>query len=61
MTEDDAPKRPRRFEPLPLDPLGVTELRGYIDELRVEIARAEAEIERKEGHRAAAAAFFKNS
>jgi uncharacterized small protein (DUF1192 family) len=46
---------------MPLDPLGDAELRGYIDDLRGEIARVEAEIERKAGHRAAAAAFFKTS
>jgi len=45
--------------PLPLDALGVGELTGYIDELRDEIARAEAEIARKQHHLSAAAAFFK--
>ena len=60
MEEDDgAPKRTRRLEPLGLYPLGVSELRSYIDELRAEIVRAEAEIERKQGHRSAADSFFK--
>ena len=57
--DDDTPKRIRRLEPLPLYPLGVSELKSYIEELRTEIARAEAEIGHKQGHRSAADAFFK--
>ncbi len=58
--EDDAPPpRRRRLEPLPLDSLGIDELRLYIDELRGEIARVEADIGRKHSHRSAADAFFK--
>ncbi len=60
MFDDDEPKpKPRRLTALPLDPLGVAELESYIDELRAEIVRAEAEIGRKRGHRSAADAFFK--
>ncbi len=58
--EDD---EPRRAAPLlarpPLDRLGIEELEGYIAGLRAEIARAEAEIDRKKGLRNAAHAFFK--
>lgn len=58
--EDDEPvTKRRRLEPLPLDSLGIEELRAYIDELRTEIARVEADIGRKHGHRSAADAFFK--
>ena len=49
----------RRLAPLPLDLLGVAELQEYIDELRTEIARVEAEIGRKTSHRSAADAFFR--
>ncbi len=60
MEEDEVqPKRVRRLEPLGLYPLGVAELQSYIGELQEEIARAEAEIGRKQGHRSAADAFFK--
>ena len=60
MDEDDGPVRKRaRLEKLVLDPLGVAELREYIDELKAEIARVEADIERKQGHRTAADAFFR--
>jgi uncharacterized small protein (DUF1192 family) len=58
--DDDAPLRKRvRLERLVLDPLGVEELRDYIAELRAEIARVEADIDRKQGHRSAAEAFFR--
>jgi uncharacterized small protein (DUF1192 family) len=58
--DEDAPKRPpQRLVPLVLDRFSVAELRAYIDELRAEIARAEADIERKQGHRSAAEAFFR--
>lgn len=58
--DDDAPTRKRtRLEKLTLDPLGVEELRDYINELRAEIVRVEADIDRKQGHRNAAEAFFR--
>ncbi len=60
MDEDDAPiRKPARLQKLVLDTLGIVELREYIDELKAEIARVEADIERKQGHRSAADAFFK--
>jgi uncharacterized small protein (DUF1192 family) len=60
MMEEDEPRPPRaRLIPLPLDLLGVDELRAYIAELQAEIARVEAEIGRKQGHRSAAEAFFR--
>jgi uncharacterized small protein (DUF1192 family) len=58
--EEDVPVRRRhRLEKLVLDTLGVEELRDYIGELRDEIARVEADITRKQGHRSAADAFFR--
>lgn len=58
--DDDEPlTKRRRLEPLLLDSLGIDELRGYIDELRTEISRVEADIGRKGSHRSAADAFFK--
>jgi uncharacterized small protein (DUF1192 family) len=55
---DDLPKR-RRLEPVLLDSLGITELLGYIDELKREIVRVEGEIVKKQSHRSAADAFFR--
>ena len=42
-----------------LDPLGLGELRDYIAELQTEIARVEAAIARKQGHRNAADSVFR--
>ena len=57
--DEDLPIKRRRLEPLPLDSLGIDELRLYIEELRTEIARVETDITRKSSHRHAADAFFK--
>lgn len=57
--EDEPLTKRRRLEPLLLDSLGIEELRGYIDELKTEIVRVEADIARKNSHRSAADAFFK--
>jgi len=60
MFDDDAPQpRPVRLAKLPLDRLSVSELEEYITELREEIARVEADIDKKGRHRNAAEAFFK--
>jgi uncharacterized small protein (DUF1192 family) len=47
------------LEALILDSLSVEELHAYIAELRGEIMRVEADIERKQSHRSAADAFFR--
>lgn len=57
--DDSPPPKPTRLAKLPLDALGVTELRDYIAELQTEIARVQTEIERKDRHRSAADAFFR--
>ncbi len=60
IDEDEGPVRKRaRLERLVLDTWGIAELREYIDELKAEIARVEADIDKKQGHRSAADAFFK--
>jgi uncharacterized small protein (DUF1192 family) len=59
LSDDEEPRPVQRFNPLPLDRLGVEELESYIGELRAEIARTEAEIGRKRSHRNAADSFFK--
>ena len=57
--EEPLPKRIRRLEPLRLDTLGVDELDLYIEELRGEIERVQADIAQKQSHRSAADAFFR--
>ena len=59
MQEPDEPRAPIRPATPNLDPMGVDELRAYIASLHAEIARAEAEIGRKQGHRSAAESVFR--
>jgi len=61
MSDEDLPRPPACFTPLPLDRLGIAELQGYIAELRGEVGRAEAEIARKSGMRSAADSVFRRS
>ena len=61
LTEDEAPRPKTQIARPALDALGVAELQAYVSELRGEIARAEQEITRKQGHRAAADSVFKRS
>jgi uncharacterized small protein (DUF1192 family) len=62
MFEDEAePRKLQRLQPLTLDRLSVGELQDYITELRAEIARAEADIDRKGRHRDAAEAYFRKA
>ena len=59
MWDEEEPPKPRRLTPLPLDPLGIGELGDYIAELRAEITRVEAAIQRKQDHRGEADRFFR--
>ncbi|HET6608791.1 MAG TPA: DUF1192 domain-containing protein [Rhodopila sp.] len=61
MAEDEevSVRKRRWLEPLVLDTLGVDELRAYIEALKDEIGRVEADITRKHSHRNAADAFFR--
>lgn len=62
MTEPDADNLPRRRQVLEkprFDGWDVAQLQDYIAELRAEIARAEDGIAARQGHRAAAEAFFR--
>ncbi len=59
MEDEERPRPPARFTPLPLDGLGVEELRAYIAALQAEIARAEAAIAARQAQRSAADAFFR--
>ena len=61
MQEPDEPRAPSRPALPNLYPMGIKELHAYIADLRAEIARAEAEIERKHGHQSAAESVFRKS
>jgi uncharacterized small protein (DUF1192 family) len=57
--EEIRPKKHVTVESPPLDPLSVEDLQGYIADLRAEIGRAEAAIDKKKGARGHADQFFK--
>jgi uncharacterized small protein (DUF1192 family) len=61
MAEDEetSVRKRRWLEPLVLDSLGVEELHAYIEALKDEIRRVEAEINHKQSHRSAADSFFR--
>ena len=56
---DDLDPRQKRSPPLNLDTMNIEDLKEYVAALKAEIARVEAKIKSKQGHAAAAAAFFK--
>ena len=56
--DDNTPKNQPR-KPRSLDKMSVEELSEYINELKAEIVRVEADIKKKEAHKAAAASIFK--
>lgn len=59
MFDEDLPRPKEITLPRILDPLSVEELEAYIATLKEEISRTEAEITRKDAHRAAAESVFK--
>jgi uncharacterized small protein (DUF1192 family) len=61
MDEDDLEptKTSKSFEPRVFDTLSVEELTAYIEELKSEIARAEAAIDAKKGFRDSAEGVFR--
>ena len=59
MDFEDLEPRKQPPKPRDLSSWGVDELNAYIENLQAEIARAREVISSKQGHRAAADAFFK--
>ena len=60
MWDEEEPPKPRRLAPLPLDSLGIDELKDYIAELQAEIGRVQATIQQKQAHRGDADRFFRS-
>jgi len=60
ISDDDTDPKTKKQKPRSLDNMSVPELRGYIEQLKAEIVRVEAEAQKKEKHKAAADAFFKS-
>lgn len=59
--DDDLDPKTKRLKARSLDNLSIPELRDYIAQMHVEIARVEADIIKKEKTKAAADALFKSS
>ena len=57
--DDDTDPKTKKPKLRALDNMSVPELREYVRQLKDEIARAEADIQKKEKHKAAADALFK--
>ena len=56
--DNDKPKNQPKA-PKNLDPLSIDELENYIEDLKAEITRVEAEIDKKKAHKDAASSIFK--
>lgn len=59
MTDEEEPPPRSGLPKPPLEALGEAELAAYVEELKAEIARAEAEMARKRLHKAAAEGLFR--
>jgi len=57
--DDEQDPKARKPKARPLDNMSVPDLKEYVLHLKEEIARVEADIQKKEKSRAAADAFFK--
>lgn len=57
--EELEPRMPKGFQPRVLDNLSIEELTNYIEELKAEIARAEAAIGAKKNVRDSAEGIFR--
>jgi len=53
------PRAPKKPAPKNLEPMAVAELEDYIERLKAEIARAEAQIQAKKSQQKGAASLFK--
>lgn len=60
MDTDDLEPRKQKPQKRNLEPMGVEELAAYIEDLREEIARVEADMAKKKKHLAAAESLFKS-
>ncbi len=60
MFEDDLDPKTKAPKLKNLEPMSVDELAHYVSTLKLEITRAEAEIDKKKAYAAAASSFFKS-
>lgn len=59
MFEDDLDPKTKRLKPRNLDSLSVDDLRAYVEDMKAEIVRVEANITKKEAHKNAISELFK--
>jgi uncharacterized small protein (DUF1192 family) len=59
IADDDLDPKTRKLKPRALDNLSVPELQDYLDGLKSEIARVEADLRKKENYKSAADALFR--
>lgn len=59
MFDDDLEPRKPKKTLKNLEPMSIDELNAYINDMKEEIARTEAEITRKKSHMTAASSLFK--
>lgn len=60
MFDDDLDPKKKAAKLRNLEPMSVDELAAYVEEMKTEIVRVEAEISRKKAYAQAASSFFKN-
>ncbi len=60
MFDDDLDPKKKAAKLKNLEPMSVDELVAYVENLKAEIVRTEAEIARKKAYAQAASGFFKN-
>lgn len=59
MFDDDPDPKKKPSKLKNLEPMSVDELQDYVDALKTEIGRAEADIAKKKAYSQAASSFFK--
>lgn len=59
MFDDDLDPKKKPAKAKNLEPMSVDELTDYVETLKAEIIRAEAEIAKKKAYASAASSFFK--
>jgi len=60
MDIDDLEPKTKKAQKRNLEPLGVNELMDYIEDLKAEIVRVEADMAKKKKHLTAAESLFKS-
>lgn len=59
FNDDDLDPLTKRRKPRPLDNMSIAELEEYIEDLKAEITRVEADIVKKKAHKDAISSLFK--